>query len=87
MLAFSADTGIPFTPHENGQFTNPSNPFDVSGDGLVAPVDALLTINELNRGEPGFCLGPIKIRRISMSTTTNTLRRQDVLHVDQPAEP
>lgn len=58
VLAFSADTGVPFTPHENGQFTNPNNRFDVSGDGRVAPIDALLTINELNQRGARLLLGP-----------------------------
>jgi hypothetical protein len=32
---------------------NPYNPFDVNGDGYVAPQDVLLLINEINRGGDG----------------------------------
>ncbi len=34
-------------------FTNPDDPDDVDGDGLVAPVDVLHLVNVLNRGEGG----------------------------------
>jgi len=58
MLALTTDTGIPFAPHENGQYTNPIERCDVSGDGRVSPIDALLTINELNQRGARLLLGP-----------------------------
>jgi hypothetical protein len=38
----------PWRPHQNAR-----NPFDVNGDGLVTPMDALAAVNELNRTGPG----------------------------------
>jgi hypothetical protein len=38
----------PWRPHQNAR-----NPFDVNGDGLVSPMDALAAVNELNRTGPG----------------------------------
>jgi subtilisin-like proprotein convertase family protein len=57
-LAFTADVDTSFAPFENGQFTNPTNRFDVNGDGWVTPLDVLMTIVELNSRGPRFLLGP-----------------------------
>ncbi len=32
-----------------GEYTNPTNPFDVNGDSYVSPIDALLLVNFLNQ--------------------------------------
>jgi hypothetical protein len=58
VLAMTQDAGIPFTPFENGQFTNPANPLDVNGDGKEAPLDALLVINDINARGVRPLLGP-----------------------------
>jgi uncharacterized protein YkwD len=43
----------------NQSFQNPLNPLDVNGDGVVAPIDALLVINELNTAlVPGVTATP-----------------------------
>ena len=36
--------------HQNSAVYNPDNPLDVDGDGLIVPRDALIIINEINRG-------------------------------------
>ena len=34
-------------------WTNPDNPLDVSGDGIISPLDALILINAINSRGPG----------------------------------
>jgi hypothetical protein len=43
--------GVEVVFDRNGIYTNPDNPLDVSGDGYVSPLDALMVIQELN--QPG----------------------------------
>jgi hypothetical protein len=80
-IACTEDAGVPFTMHENGQFTNPSDPFDVNGDGLVAPFDALMTINELNHAGPRLLLGPHQDPPYFDVNDDEYVTAQDVLHV------
>ena len=63
-----------FTPPDYSP-TNPVAPLDVSGDGSVSPLDALLIINFIN----AFGSGPDPLRRRSrpaISTSTGTAGRR-----------
>jgi VCBS repeat-containing protein len=41
----------------NSRWENPLSKLDVSGDGFISPIDALLIINYLNSGAPSFLPG------------------------------
>jgi hypothetical protein len=46
------DLGSPIVVQQiGGHWRNPSDPYDVNDDGLITPLDALVTINEINRNE------------------------------------
>jgi len=54
------------------EFTNYFNPLDVSGDGAVSPIDAVLVINELN-SVGGHALSPLDYAASGFVRPTNLL--------------
>jgi subtilisin-like proprotein convertase family protein len=48
---------VPAVPIQTQKFKNGSNAFDVNGDGVVTPLDALYIINDLNSRGPMALLG------------------------------
>jgi uncharacterized delta-60 repeat protein len=46
-----------FTGDPTHPWQNPTNPYDVNGDGTVAPLDALIVLNYLNANGPGALTG------------------------------
>jgi len=53
----------PATPHQN-----PVNKFDVDGDGIVAPIDALFIVNHLNLNLPAV-LPPINTTSVFLDVS------------------
>ena len=60
---------LQLTIDQSGTYTNPNMPLDVTADGVISPLDALMVINRLNLSGPRAISGPIRPRR----TTTRTL--------------
>ena len=66
---------------QSGVYTNPVDRFDVSGDGIVSPLDALLVIRRLNSPERNVLWSAIPRPRFTTSMPTWPSRPVDALLV------